>query len=71
MEEIDNVLQKIGPDKFAAVVTDNASNCAVAWCIISKKYPFIFNTRCMAHCVNLITKDVLGNWYNFTYIINQ
>ena len=60
VEEIDKVLQKVGPDKFAAVVTDNASNCALARSIISEKYPFIFNTRCIAHCVNLITKDVLG-----------
>ena len=62
-EEIENVLQKVGPDKFAAVVTDNASNCAAARNIISEKYPFIFNTRCIAHCINLITKDVLGMFY--------
>jgi uncharacterized membrane protein len=61
-EEIEKVLQKIGPDKFAAIVTDNASNCAAARDIISTKYPFIFNTRCIAHCVNLITKDVLGKY---------
>lgn len=59
-EEIENVLQKIGPDKFAAVVTDNAANCTAARNIISKKYPFIFDTGCIAHCVNLITKDILG-----------
>jgi adenosylmethionine-8-amino-7-oxononanoate aminotransferase len=59
-EEIETVLKKIGPDKFAAVVTDNAANCAAARNIISEKYTFIFNTRCIAHCVNLITKDVLG-----------
>ncbi|GET59323.1 ribonuclease H-like domain-containing protein [Rhizophagus irregularis DAOM 181602=DAOM 197198] len=42
-----------------AVVTDNAANCALARNIISEKYPFIINTRCIAHCVNLITKDIL------------
>ena len=56
----EKVLKKIGPDKFAAIVTDNASNCALARSIISEKYPFIFNNRCIAHCVNLITKDILG-----------
>ncbi|PKK55581.1 hypothetical protein RhiirC2_802015, partial [Rhizophagus irregularis] len=40
-------------------VTNNAANCALARSIISKKYPFIVNTRCIAHCVNLITKDIL------------
>ncbi|GBC13351.2 ribonuclease H-like domain-containing protein [Rhizophagus irregularis DAOM 181602=DAOM 197198] len=59
--EIEDVLQKIGPDKFAAVITDNAANCALARSIISEKYPFIVNTRCIAHCVNLITKDVLDS----------
>ncbi|EXX72572.1 hypothetical protein RirG_068030 [Rhizophagus irregularis DAOM 197198w] len=56
--EIKDVLQKIGPDKFAAIVTDNAANCALAQSIISEKYPFIVNIHCIAHCVNLITKDV-------------
>ncbi|PKK64587.1 hypothetical protein RhiirC2_716174, partial [Rhizophagus irregularis] len=46
-------------DKFAAVVTDNAANCAAARNIISEKYTFIFNTCYIAHCVNLITKDML------------
>ena len=66
-EEIEKVLKKIGPDRFAAIVTDNASNCAAARKIISEKYPFIFDNRCIAHCVNLITKDILGMIY---YILN-
>lgn len=70
--EIEDVLQKIGPDKFAAVVTDNAANCALARSIISEKYTFIVNTRCIAHCVNLITKDVLGKFLSIflNYFIN-
>ena len=64
---MEKVLLKIGPDKFAAVVTDNASNCAAARNIISTKYPFIFNTRCIAYCVNLITKDVLGMYNCILY----
>ncbi|PKC66760.1 hypothetical protein RhiirA1_459269 [Rhizophagus irregularis] len=60
--EIKDILQKIGPDKFAAIVTDNAANCALARSIISEKYPFIVNIHCIAHCVNLITKDVFGKF---------
>jgi hypothetical protein len=59
-EEIEKVLTKIGPNKFTAVVTDNASNCAAARNIICEKYPFIFNNRCIAHCINLITKNILN-----------
>jgi hypothetical protein len=29
-EEIEKVLKDIGPNKFVAIVTDNAANCAAA-----------------------------------------
>jgi len=59
-DEIDRVLIAIGPKKFAAVVSDNASAIANARKHISEKYPYILNIRCIAHFVNLITKDILG-----------
>ena len=59
-EEIDCVLIAIGSKKFAAVVSDNASAIANARKHISEKYPYILNIRCIAHFVNLITKDILG-----------
>ena len=34
--EISNMIEKLGSDKFAAVVTDNASNCRVARQIFNK-----------------------------------
>ena len=58
--EIGKVLSEIGPERFSAVVTDNASAIANARKFISEKYPFILNTRCIAHCINLITKDIIG-----------
>lgn len=64
-EEIDRVLSAIGPKKFAAIVTDNASAIANARKHISEKYPHIINVRCIAHYVNLITKDILGNEFFF------
>jgi hypothetical protein len=59
-EQIDSVLTKIGPKKFAAVVSDNASAISNARQHISEKYPHILNIRCIAHFVNLITKNILG-----------
>lgn len=59
-EEIDRVLTAIGPKKFAAIVSDNAIAIANARKNISEKYPHILNIRCIAHFVNLITKDILG-----------
>jgi hypothetical protein len=61
-DEIEHVLSKIGANKFAAVVSDNASAIVGAKRQISEKYPFILNTHCIAHCVNLITKDIMSKF---------
>ena len=60
-KEIDRVLTAVGTKKFAAIVTDNASAISNAQKHISEKYPYILNIRYIIHCVNLITKDILGN----------
>ena len=59
-DEIDHVLSAIGSNKFAAIVSDNASAIANTHKHISEKYPNILNIRCIVHFVNLITKDILG-----------
>lgn len=71
-EEIDRVLTAIGPKKFSAVVTDNASAIANARKYISEKYPYIINVRCITHFVNLITKDILGtNFFIYNLLFNK
>lgn len=65
--EIDRVLSSIGPKRFAAVVSDNASAIANARKHISDKYPHILNIRCIVHFVNLITKDILGIFFFFFF----
>lgn len=57
--EISNIIEKIGLDKFAAVVTDNASNCRVARNIVQEKYGHIWDVRCAAHAINLIASDLV------------
>jgi len=59
-EEIERVIMAIGPKKFSAIVTDNASSMVNARKSISEKYPHIINMRCIVHFVNLITKDILS-----------
>lgn len=59
-EEIERVIIAIGPKKFSAIVTDNASSMINARKSISEKYPHILNMRCIVHFVNLITKDILS-----------
>ena len=53
-------MSDIGIQNFAAIVTDAGSNINLARQIITQKYPHIVNIRCMAHCLNLITKDLLN-----------
>jgi hypothetical protein len=48
----------IRPKKLAAVVLDNAPDARIAQKILCEKYPHILNIRCIAQCINLITKDL-------------
>ena len=57
-EELIKIVENIGSEKLAAVVSDHASNARVAQKILCEKYPHILNIRCIAHSINLITKDL-------------
>jgi Protein of unknown function (DUF 659) len=57
-DELIKVVENIGPEKLAGVVSDNASNACIARRILCEKYPHILNIRCVAHSINLITKDL-------------
>jgi hypothetical protein len=52
------VIETIGPEKFNAVVTDNAPNMRASWKIIMNRYPWISAYGCAAHGVNLVIKDI-------------
>ncbi|CAB4490238.1 unnamed protein product [Rhizophagus irregularis] len=59
--KIDEVLEftnnlTIGLD---AIVSDNGANVASARRLICSKYKKILNIRCIAHCYNLISKDII------------
>jgi len=56
---VEEVIRKIGSEKFIAIVSDNAANVASARRIISQNHPNIINIRCIAHCVNLISCDII------------
>ena len=57
-KEIEQIIEIIGPNKFSAIVTDAGANIQAARCIITEKYRHIINIRCIAHVVNLISKDI-------------
>ena len=60
-EIIDNFIKKIGIKKIAAIVSDNGSNVTLARKIIHEKHKTIFNIPCMAHCLNLISSDIISH----------
>ena len=54
-----DVIKQVGVSKFVAIVSDNASNVASARQIITENHPSIINIRCIAHCINLISSDIV------------
>ncbi len=56
---IKDVIRQVGVNKIAAIVSDNAANVAGARQIITDKFPSIINVRCIAHCINLISSDIV------------
>lgn len=56
---IKDVIRQVGVNKIAAIVSDNAANVAGARQIVTDNYPSIINVRCIAHCINLISSDIV------------
>jgi hypothetical protein len=53
-------IEDIGPDNCVLVVTDNAANCKGAGARIEIKFPHITWVGCLAHCSDLMLKDIGG-----------
>lgn len=54
------VIESIGKDKFIAVVTDAESAMQAAKRRVMNKYSHIMAIRCIAHHINLVTKDIVS-----------
>ncbi|CAG8786652.1 7080_t:CDS:1, partial [Acaulospora morrowiae] len=59
VKEISHLIENIGSEKFAAIITDAASNCKFARKKIQEFYPHIWDIRCAAHAINLIASDLV------------
>ena len=57
--EISTIIENIGSEKFAAIVTDAGSACRVARRKTEEMYPHILDIRCAAHSINLIAADLV------------
>ena len=56
-------IEKVGPKRISAIVSDNAANVKKARKIITEEYPKIENIRCVSHCVNLIVCDIANHTF--------
>jgi hypothetical protein len=62
-EKIEAIINRIGVSKISAIVSDNGSNVRKAREIIEKKYSNIRNIRCISHCINLMSCDVIQHQF--------
>ncbi|XP_042514284.1 uncharacterized protein LOC122088964 [Macadamia integrifolia] len=55
---LDREIQSIGPNFVVQLISDNASNYSSALDMVTGKYRWLFKTRCAAHGINLMLKDI-------------
>ncbi|CAG8648677.1 12894_t:CDS:2 [Rhizophagus irregularis] len=55
------VLEKVGPEKFSAIITDAESAMMAAKRQVANKYPHILPMRCIAHHIQLISSDICNH----------
>ncbi|XP_059629874.1 uncharacterized protein LOC132272802 [Cornus florida] len=53
-----SVIEDIGPNHVVQFITDNASNFESAGDMLIGKYPRMYKTRCVAHGIQLLLKDI-------------
>jgi hypothetical protein len=57
-ELLDGFIQEIGPQNVVQVITDNTTNYVIAGKLLMLRYPTLFWTPCVAHCIDLILEDI-------------
>ncbi|EXX65195.1 ribonuclease H-like domain-containing protein [Rhizophagus irregularis DAOM 181602=DAOM 197198] len=62
--QVQSILEDIGIQKFVGIVTDAGSNVHSARNLITGRFPHILNIRCIAHSLNLITKDLIKHTFS-------
>ena len=51
-------IENVGSNNVVQVITDNASNMKLVGTTVEQKYPHIFWTPCVVHCLNLALKSM-------------
>lgn len=55
---MDIMVQKIGSHRVVQIVIDCASNNVMALKLLEAKYPHLYWTSCVAHCLDLMLEDM-------------
>ncbi len=63
--KIDHIISVVESKNFSAVILNNTSVIANTWKYIFEKYPHILNICYIVYFTNLITKDILNNFFFF------
>ncbi|XP_020680610.1 uncharacterized protein LOC110098209 [Dendrobium catenatum] len=53
-----DIVEWVGPENIVHFITDNATNYKKASELLHEKYGNIYWSPCVAHCINLILKDI-------------
>ena len=59
--QIKEVINKVGCDKFAAIVSNNTANVKKICEFIQTNFSKIQSVRCIAHCINLLADDIINH----------
>ncbi|XP_042481069.1 uncharacterized protein LOC122061717 [Macadamia integrifolia] len=59
---LEKEIESIGPNLVVQLISDNASNYSSALDMLTGKYRWLFKTRCAAHGINLMLKDIYEKW---------
>ncbi|KAL0024498.1 hypothetical protein WJX77_009947 [Trebouxia sp. C0004] len=54
-------IERWGPNRFAAIDTDNAAHMVVAWRLVLEKSPKMVDVRCMMHAFSTCMGSLLGH----------
>lgn len=59
-DELSKAIDKLGPEKVMALVTDNASNMKLGWELLQQRYQWLLCYGCLAHSLNLLARELCG-----------
>lgn len=54
---LNDIIEKVGKENVAQILTDSAVNYKVTGEMLMEKRKTLFQTHCLAHCIDLMLED--------------